>query len=92
MATNFRTEGKLSTAVVIGGEPYDVAAFQSMLRAMTEIDFYPQHIEDFVTDGLSGSLRSRNGRSRYDVVVLYNWALATPSQDQIRRDSGLLWT
>jgi len=82
MATNFRTEGKLSTAVITGGEPYDVVAFQSMLRAMTEIDFYPQHIDDFVTDGLSGSLRLRNGRSRYDVVVFYNWGLATPSQDQ----------
>ena len=59
MATSVRREGKISTAVVTGGEAYDVVGFQSMLKAMTDSDFYPQHIEDFVTDGLSGPFHVR---------------------------------
>ena len=72
MATNFRTEGKLSTAVVTGGETYDVVAFQSMLRAMTEIDFYPQHLEDYLQDIWK--------RDQYDVIAFYNYQQTTPGE------------
>jgi len=69
------TMSKIKTAVVTGGHEYDVMDFHRLLRSMPELDAYPQHMEDFVTDA-TGS------RSSYDALVFYNMQLATPGEDR----------
>jgi len=66
--------GKIKTAVITGQHPYDVIGFQTVFRSIPEIDFYPQHMEDFATD-------TGGGRKDYDVVVFYNFHRATPGAD-----------
>jgi hypothetical protein len=65
---------KIKTAVTTGHHPYDVIGFQSIFRGIAEIDFYPQHMEDFATD-------TGGGRRDYDVVVFYNFHRVTPGAD-----------
>ena len=74
MVGKSQTKGKIKVAVVTGGHEYDVAGFQVLFRSMPEIDFYLQHMEDFVTD-------TGGGRRQYDAVVFYNMHLATPGTD-----------
>jgi len=64
---------KIKVAVVTGRHPYDVPSFQAVFRSMPEIDFYPQHMEDFVFD---------EARKQYGVVVFYNSHTATPGNGQ----------
>jgi trehalose utilization protein len=71
MSDTFHTTDKIRTAVVSGRHPYDLPAFQAMFRSIPEIDFYPQHLEDFVAD--EGKVRSL-----YDVVIFYNFHQETP--------------
>jgi uncharacterized protein len=72
MIDTFSTMTGIKTAVVTGRHPYDLPAFQAVFRSIAEIDFYPQHLEDFVAD--EGKIRSR-----YDVVVFYNFHQETPT-------------
>ena len=41
------TSRKIKTAVITGHHPFDVPAFYGAFRSMPEIDFYPQHMEEF---------------------------------------------
>ncbi|HEY3342248.1 MAG TPA: hypothetical protein VGK81_09530, partial [Anaerolineae bacterium] len=62
----FVTTDKVKTAVITGNHPYDVPAFHDMWRSFPEILFYPQTLDDFVSD--AGAVRSQ-----YDVLVFYNF-------------------
>ena len=66
---------KIKTAVITGGHEYEVVDFHQLFRGMPELDAYPQHMEDFVTDP-GGS------RNRYDALVFFNMQLATPGEDR----------
>ncbi|MCX7597539.1 MAG: hypothetical protein N2512_01535, partial [Armatimonadetes bacterium] len=63
---------KIKVAVVTGGHPFDVPALHQAFRSIPDIDFYPQHMEDFTTD-VAGI------RDTYDVVVFYNFHQTTPT-------------
>ena len=62
---------KIKTAVVTGHHEYDVVGLQTLFRSIPEIDFYPQNMEDFVTD-------TGGARGQYDVIVFYNCHVPTP--------------
>jgi type 1 glutamine amidotransferase len=66
------TTTKVKTAVISGRHPYDVPAFQHLFRSIEGIDFYPQHLEDFVAD--VGKVRTQ-----YDVLIFYNFHQDTPT-------------
>jgi hypothetical protein len=73
MTPDKRAKEKVKVAVVTGHHEYDVVAFQRMLRSIKTVDFYPQHMEEFVLD-------SREARKQYDVVAFYNYQLDTPGE------------
>ncbi len=75
------TNGKIKTAVITGGHPYDVVGFQSMLRTIPEIEAYPQNMWDFVFD-------SARGPGNYDVLVFYNMHLRTPAEKDGKLEPG----
>ena len=56
----------IKVAMVTGHHEYDVIDFHRMLRGIPDIDFYPQHMEDFVID-------SPETRAKYDVIAFYNY-------------------
>jgi type 1 glutamine amidotransferase len=62
---------KIKTAVITGQHPFDVPAFQAVFRSMPEIDFYPQHMEDFAAD-----IGER--RAEYDALLFFNFHQTTP--------------
>ena len=62
---------KIDIAVVTGEHPFDVPAFHRLFCSMPEINYYPQHLDQFVRDW--GKVRTR-----YDVVLFYNWHQDTP--------------
>ena len=67
-----QTEPRIKVAMVTGHHGYDVASFQSMLRSIPEIDFYPQHLEDYLKDIWK--------RDQYDVIAFYNYQQTTPGE------------
>lgn len=71
MGTSLKRDGRVTAAVVTGRHPFDVPGFLTVFRAMPDIDFYPQHMEDFVSD--AGGVRDE-----YDVVLFYNFHQETP--------------
>src|SRR4028118_538377 len=73
--TEFHLSTNIKTAVVTGRHPFDVPAFHAVFRAMPDVDFYPQHMEDFVSD--AGKVRRH-----YDVVVFYNHHQQTPGTEE----------
>jgi len=74
-------EEKIRTAVITGRHPYDLANFYAIFKNVPEIDFYPQHTEDFISD---------TGKSQihYDVLVFYNFHQETPGNEQNWWDRG----
>ena len=76
----------IKVAMITGHHPYDVINFQQMLRSFPDIDFYPQHLEDFIQD-------EDEARSQYDVIAFYNYQQSTPSSegDQFSRDISSEW-
>ncbi len=66
---------KIKTAVITGHHPYDVPNFQMLFRGLPEIDCYPQHLEEFVSD--TSGIRQQF----YDVLVFYNFHQETPSDE-----------
>ncbi len=70
MSVDF-ADTKIKTAVITGKHPFDVPAFHAAFRSMPEIDFYPQHMEDFAAD-----IGER--RSEYDVLLFFNFHQETP--------------
>lgn len=75
MPVTLQATDKIKTAVVTGRHPFDVPALHEAFRSIPEIDFYPQHMEDFVSD--AGKVRDW-----YDVVVFYNFHQETPGDEQ----------
>jgi len=73
---------KIRTAVVTGRHPYDVLGFYAIFKSVSEIDFYPQHMEDFISDSVAT-------RDQYDVVVFYNFHQETPGNEQNWWDKGM---
>jgi trehalose utilization protein len=73
---------KIRTAVVTGRHPYDVPNFYAIFKNMQKIDFYPQHMEDFISDSV-------NTRDQYDVIVFYNFHQETPGNEQNWWDKGM---
>lgn len=69
------------TAVVTGGHAFHVPAFHHLLRTLPQVDAYLQHMEDFVAD-------LGNVRPTYDVVLLFNWRMDTPTDDGDRWPKG----
>jgi hypothetical protein len=61
----------LTVAIITGRHPFDLPAFQRMLRALSGIDAYPQSLEDFAAD-------AGHVRDAYDVLVFYNFHQETP--------------
>lgn len=72
---------KIKTAVVTGEHPFDVPAFHCAFRSMTEIDFYPQHMEDFAAD-----IGKR--RAEYDVLLFFNFNQETPGSSGSAADEA----
>jgi type 1 glutamine amidotransferase len=73
---------KVRTAVVTGQHTYEVPPFINLFRSIPEIDFYPQHMEDFADD--------RGGfRQTYDVIVFYNFHQTTPGDEHGKMKSAL---
>ena len=66
------SNSQIKVAMVTGHHEYDVINFQRMLRSFPDIDFYPQHLEDFILD-------DDEARSQYDVIAFYNYQQCTPS-------------
>jgi type 1 glutamine amidotransferase len=67
----------IRTAVVTGKHTYEVPPFVNLFRSIPEIDFYPQHMEDFVGD--------RGGfRQTYDVIVFYNFHQTTDEEKNMK--------
>jgi uncharacterized protein len=71
----FPIKGAISVAVVTGAHPYDVPPFNRLFQSMNGIDAYIQDLETFCMD--VGKVRTR-----YDVVLLYNWHGGTPQDHE----------
>ncbi|MEE8389693.1 MAG: ThuA domain-containing protein [Anaerolineae bacterium] len=67
----FPDTGQITTAVVTGEHPFNVPGFHTLFRSLPDVAYYPQHMDQFVADW-------GNVRTRYDVVLLFNWHLDTP--------------
>ena len=74
--------GKIKTAVITGGHPYDVAGFQSMLRSLPEIEACPQNMWDFITD-------PARGRGDYEALLFYNMHLRTPAEEDGKFEAAM---
>ncbi|MGQ9609196.1 MAG: ThuA domain-containing protein [bacterium] len=77
----FHSTSKIKTAVVTGRHPFDLPAFYEIFKTIPEIEFYPQHMEDFVSD--AGKVRTQ-----YDVIVFYNFHQETPGNEKNWWDKG----
>jgi hypothetical protein len=71
----FQNTGQITTAVITGEHPYDVPAFHRLFRSLPQIDYYSQHMDQFLADW-------GNVRTRYDVVLFFNWHLDTPPENE----------
>lgn len=71
----FPDTGRISTAVVTGEHPFNVPGFHNLFRSLPDVDYYPQHMDQFIADW-------GNVRTRYDVVVFFNWHLDTPPANE----------
>lgn len=78
---NFYLLDRIKTALVTGRHPYDVPGLYSVFKSIPEIDFYPQHLEDFISD-------TSKAYSQYDVIVFYNFHQETPGNEQNWWDKG----
>ena len=78
MDRDVKTE-KIKTAVITGAHPFDVPAFHAVFRAMPEIDFYPQHLEEFAAD-------FGKRRQEYHVLLFFNFTQATPGSSSTAQD------
>ena len=72
---------KIKTAVITGHNPFDVPAFHAAFRSMPEIDFYPQHMEEFAAD-------EGKRRAEYDVLLFFNFHQTTPGGEGSPQDQN----
>jgi len=70
-----QTTDKIKTALVTGRHPFEVPELHAVFKSIPEIDFYPQHTEDFISD-------TGKAYNQYDVVVFYNFHQETPGNEQ----------
>jgi uncharacterized protein len=66
---------KIALAVITGGHPFDVPAFNQLFRSIEGVDTYIQNMEDFVADW--GEVRKK-----YHAVLFYNFHQQTPQGDE----------
>ena len=71
----FPDKDKVTVAVVTGEHPFNVPGFHNMFRSLPKVDYYPQHLVNFVSD--MGRVRTR-----YDVVLFFNFHQDTPSENE----------
>ena len=72
-------QNTITAAVITGEHNFDVPGFQAAFRGMTDVDAYPQALENFVAD--QGGVRDE-----YDVLVFYNFHRPAPdARKQPRR-------
>ena len=65
--------GKIRTAVVTGGHPFQVPPFHALFRSLPDVDFYPQSLDEFTADrALAGA---------YDVVLFYTMHRFAPGDE-----------
>ena len=76
-------DGKIKTAVITGHHPFDVPAFHAAFRSIHEIDFYPQHMEEFAAD-------FGERRAGYDALLFFNFHQETPGGEGGPREQGTL--
>ena len=67
--------------MITGKHPFDVPAFHTAFRSMPEIDFFPQHMEDFVAD-------VGERRAEYDVLLFFNFHQETPGSSDSPGDEA----
>jgi uncharacterized protein len=65
--------GLIRTAVVTGGHAFQVPPFYEVFRAMPEVDFYPQALDEFTFDAELATA--------YDVVVFYHMHRFKPGDE-----------
>lgn len=66
-------DNTITTAVITGEHLFDVPGFHAAFRGMSDIEAYPQDLENFVAD--------RGGvRDDYDVLVFYNFHRPAPDE------------
>ena len=91
MTSSTQSDSQVTVAMITGHHPYDVINFQRMLRSFPDIDFYPQHLEDFAQDiqWAPGSWTP----PQYDVIAFYNYQQRTPSAtgDLFSEDIRVEW-
>ncbi len=66
-------DNTITAAVITGEHNFDVPGFQAAFRGMTDVDAYPQALENFVAD--QGGVRDE-----YDVLVFYNFHRPAPDE------------
>ncbi len=71
MTETFATTDVVKVAVMTGMHPFDVPGFTDLFRNLTGVLSYPQTLESFVQD--VGGVRTK-----YDVLVFYNFHQDTP--------------
>lgn len=76
MSTLLPHNGKIQLAVVTGGHTFQVPPFYEVFRQMSDVDFYPQSLDDFTAD--------EKLAAQYDVVLFYH-------MHQIAQDAALPW-
>lgn len=74
MSEKFFYPDRIKVAFVTGQHPYDVPSLHSMFRSFSEIDFYPQALNEFALD--EGKVRHQ-----YNAVVFYNFHMQTPGNE-----------
>ena len=66
-----KNDNTITAAVITGEHNFDVPGFQAAFRGMSDVDAYPQALENFVAD--QGGVRDE-----YDVLVFYNFHRPAP--------------
>ena len=70
---SFPESNRIKAAVITGGHFFDVPGFHAVFRSMTDVDFYPQTLGDFVAD--AGKVREH-----YDGLVFFNMHIPMPDE------------
>ena len=63
----------IMTAVITGNHDFEVPEFINLFRALPDLDFYPQSLENFAAD-------LAHVREKYDALVFYNMHAEPPNE------------
>jgi len=72
---------KPKVAVITGGHSYDVPNFHALFRAISDVDVYIQHLDDFASS-------PKQVQQSYDVVLYYIMMIDTPPAQGLPWYSG----